>query len=689
MATVLLSQHSSNPLEVGSSDSRNKAYLRQLKRAKKAVGDEPTSDDPLNDYNVPEMEQYHSHISRLYPNASLLRHSKPSTPAAPAPAPSHPDLDKDMSDDEFADEMFQDEEHDMDGHEAEDEAQDGDEEDEGEDDEDDDEEEEQDDDDDDADAQGETDEEMTIFLKPADEQDEIEEEIADLEAAVPQLTPDYKVVDRLGTGTFSSVYKAIDLGYHNKWDNSPWHGFHAPASSAHYQSVPHPPESKVFVAVKRIYVTSGPERIRNEISIMEDCRGCRHVSQLITAFRERDQVVAIMPYHRNEDFRDYYHFLPMEGIKAYFRCMFRALRDIHSRGIIHRDVKPANFLFDPRTGTGTLCDFGLACRMERGPTLGACLHTAPSREHPHGRVRQREEYDIEYIKRMQKEGRMKSAMASDKVGYPEKDNRPHSKANRAGTRGFRAPEVLFKCGEQSGAIDVWSAGTILLFFLTGKFPLFHSNDDIEALMEIATIIGKRRMEKVATLHSRVFQSNVPSITQDGISWHDFVLHQNPELHEPPTPDSRFYPYTTSEHAHSGRPPTSSSSPPRHSSRSSTPGVRAPTAEAHAADVDAALDLAAQLLEPEATRRLTPRRALAHPFLRAPDAPGDDEFFPHPFGEGVCGQWHFVDEVTDELCVRVRVPDEEMEVRRVVAGEAIAIGRQPCEFHRAEDGYEYS
>lgn len=46
-----------------------------------------------------------------------------------------------------------------------------------------------------------------------------------------------------------------------------------------------------------------PERIRNEISILEDVRGCRHVSQLITAFREADQVVAIMPYHRNQDFR--------------------------------------------------------------------------------------------------------------------------------------------------------------------------------------------------------------------------------------------------------------------------------------------------------------------------------------------------------------------------------------------------
>jgi serine/threonine protein kinase len=54
----------------------------------------------------------------------------------------------------------------------------------------------------------------------------------------------------------------------------------------------------------------------------------------------------------------------MECVKSYFRCMLRALRDIHARGIIHRDVKPANFLFDPRRGIGTLCDFGLASVRE-------------------------------------------------------------------------------------------------------------------------------------------------------------------------------------------------------------------------------------------------------------------------------------------------------------------------------------
>jgi cell division control protein 7 len=52
------------------------------------------------------------------------------------------------------------------------------------------------------------------------------------------------------------------------------------------------------------------------------------------------------------------------------------------------------------------------------------------------------------------------------------------------------------------AIDVWSAGVILLFFLSKKFPIFQSNDDIEGLMEIAVIIGKRKIERAATLHGR-------------------------------------------------------------------------------------------------------------------------------------------------------------------------------------------
>ncbi|KAI0306879.1 kinase-like protein [Multifurca ochricompacta] len=633
-----MSQHSSNPLELPSSDFRNKAALHRYRKARAMAGNQRDSDEPEDELEISDLKIYQKHIAGLLQDrpAPQARYTTRGNTSPEAII----DLDEDM-DGENSDESEGDSDIDSDA---------------------------------DADADGEVDEEMSLYLKPREEQEEIELEIADLEDAVPAITQDYKLIDRLGTGTFSSVYKAIDLGYHDKWENS---------------SIPRLPGTKVFVAVKRIYVTSNPERIRNEIFILETCRGARHVSQLITAFRHEDQVVAIIPYHPHEDFRSFYRTLSMAGMRAYFRCMFRALRDIHARGIIHRDVKPANFLFDPHRGVGTLVDLGLACRMGAEPQThyGKCLHTAPTREHPHGRLRRAAEYNAEFVRKKQKDARMRSGWTSDRVGYLEKDTRPHSKANRAGTRGFRAPEVLLKCNEQTGAIDMWSAGMILLFFLTGKFPLFQSNDDVEALLEITCIVGRRRMEKAATLHSRTFTTNIPSIAPEGKPWHEFVETLNPKLREPPKSDSRLYPYSMSEASSGGGshapPPSSSSSPDAEGVPRETHSVSpSPSTQEHERDVEQALDLLERLLHPESIKRITPRQALYHEFLReSEEGEGDDALFPHPFGEGVCGKLHFVDGVTEELRVRTMTEDGSNSVIPVMAGEGVAIGNEPCEFHK--------
>lgn len=102
------------------------------------------------------------------------------------------------------------------------------------------------------------------------------------------------------------------------------------------------------------------------------------------------------------------------------------------------------------------------------------------------------------------------------------------------------------------------------------------------------------------------------------------------------------------------------------------------------------------MHPEATRRITPKDALAHPFLKDRDKPDDDEFVPHRFGEGICAALHFYDENTDEPCVRVKAgkrrgdeEDDRMEIRHLMPGEGVAIGRMPCEFHREEFGYKFS
>lgn len=45
-------------------------------------------------------------------------------------------------------------------------------------------------------------------------------------------------------------------------------------------------------------------------------------------------------------------------------------------------------------------------------------------------------------------------LPSEATGYLRNDTRSTKRANRAGTRGFRAPEILFKCSEQTTSEDI-------------------------------------------------------------------------------------------------------------------------------------------------------------------------------------------------------------------------------------------
>lgn len=92
----------------------------------------------------------------------------------------------------------------------------------------------------------------------------------------------------------------------------------------------------------------------------------------------------------------------------------------------------------------------------------------------------------------------------------------------------------------------------------------------------------------------------------------------------------------------------------------------------------AFDFLEKILRPLCIERITAREALYHPFLAEPNLP-DDEMFPHPPSEGVCGELHFVDDVTDEHRARVYSQDG-WKVYRIFAGEGIAVGNSPCEYH---------
>ncbi len=112
-------------------------------------------------------------------------------------------------------------------------------------------------------------------------------------------------------------------------------------------------------------------------------------------------------------------------------------------------------------------------------------------------------------------------------GHFQIDPRAPMKASRAGTRGFRAPEVLFKCANQSTALDIWSAGVILLTLLTRRYPFFQSSDDLDAILEIACIFGQEEMTSAASFYGRKWICSIPSVPEQHTTWPALCARLNP------------------------------------------------------------------------------------------------------------------------------------------------------------------
>ena len=72
--------------------------------------------------------------------------------------------------------------------------------------------------------------------------------------------------------------------------------------------------------------------------------------------------------------------MTVNSIACYMRSLFVSLAHLHHHGIIHRDVKPSNFLYAPENGgRAVLLDFGLAQKANSttSTTRGNGTHKLP------------------------------------------------------------------------------------------------------------------------------------------------------------------------------------------------------------------------------------------------------------------------------------------------------------------------
>lgn len=152
----------------------------------------------------------------------------------------------------------------------------------------------------------------------------------------------YSYVEDIATGEYASVYKGV-----NK-------------------------ETGKEVAIKDFKDQEDTISMANEIRVLRALKGGPHLLQLedIAIDETSEEVFLVFEYINAIDFRDKSREgFTYEEVKMYLKQLMEALAHMHSRGIMHLDIKSGNILIDPKKKELTLIDFGLSIFYQANMTL--------------------------------------------------------------------------------------------------------------------------------------------------------------------------------------------------------------------------------------------------------------------------------------------------------------------------------
>jgi cyclin-dependent kinase 10 len=158
---------------------------------------------------------------------------------------------------------------------------------------------------------------------------------------------EYEKVDRIGEGTYGTVYRAI------------------------YR------RTRTVVALKRVLLhnesTEGfPITTLREISVLRLCKNHRNCVQLLDVVvgKRRDAVFLVFEYCEHDIYaliRKYKSPFTEAELKCLFLQLLQALSYLHKHDIVHRDLKLSNLLYTCR-GELKLADFGMSRELNFSDT---------------------------------------------------------------------------------------------------------------------------------------------------------------------------------------------------------------------------------------------------------------------------------------------------------------------------------
>jgi serine/threonine protein kinase len=125
--------------------------------------------------------------------------------------------------------------------------------------------------------------------------------------------------------------------------------------------------TKAPVHVLKLCKLTDPEmlaRFRREVRVMQQFSGNSHVMSILDANLDHDPPYFVMPHYEHGDLMSKAAIVRrnIEQLETVFYRMIDCVAQLHDRGVLHRDIKPQNFLLG--NGTMVVSDLGLCSEKE-------------------------------------------------------------------------------------------------------------------------------------------------------------------------------------------------------------------------------------------------------------------------------------------------------------------------------------
>ncbi|KZT00575.1 kinase-like protein [Laetiporus sulphureus 93-53] len=251
----------------------------------------------------------------------------------------------------------------------------------------------------------------------------------------------YEIVRRIGGGKYSEVFEGIDT-------------------------------SNEEACVIKVLKPVAKHKIKREIKILRNLSGGPNIISLLDVVHDppsRSNSL-ITEYVENTDWKELYRSLSEVEIKHYLFQLLKALDFVHARGIMHRDVKPGNIMYNCQSAKLRLIDWGLA-----------------------------------------------------DFYHPGTDYQP-----RVGSRYYKGPELLVGYRLYDYSLDMWCVGCILAAMIYRREHFFRGKNNEDQLLKIMRVLGTEDFDRYATTYGIQVRTDNADLLQNypKLSWTRFVAGEN-------------------------------------------------------------------------------------------------------------------------------------------------------------------